>query len=254
MSDLSPARRCLAALDLTDLSDAADEASLDALCDRAQTIYGPVAAICVWPRFVERARSRLEGTGIKVATVANFPDGGEDAAALRREIEAAVDAGAEEIDVVIPWRAILEDRMETAIAALEAGREAAGATTLKWILETGELKTQDAIALAAAMAIEEGGADFLKTSTGRTPRGATPAAVETMLDVISGSGHDCGVKISGGVAEAREAAEYLAMADEAMADFKDDDELHWASPERFRLGASRLIDVLLQQIASEPKA
>lgn len=253
MSDLSPARRCLAALDLTDLSDTADEASLDALCARAQTPYGPVAAVCVWPRFVERARSRLEGTGIKVATVANFPAGGEDAAALRREVEAALDAGAEEVDVVIPWRAILDDRMEAAVATLEAGREAAGAATLKWILETGELKTPEAIALAAAMAIEEGGADFLKTSTGRVALGATPEAVETMLDVISGSGHDCGVKISGGVSEAREAADYMSMADEAMADFKDDDEAFWATPARFRLGASRLLDALIQQIASEPK-
>lgn len=253
MPDRSPARRCLAALDLTDLNDDATEADLDALCERAQTPYGPVAAVCVWPRFVSRARLLLEGAGVKVATVANFPEGGEDAVAARRQIEQAIDAGAEEIDVVIPWRAILDDRMEAAIAVLSAAREAAEGVTLKWILETGELKTPEAIALAAGMAIEEGGADFLKTSTGRTAIGATPEAVETMLDVISGSGHDCGIKISGGLREAADAAAYLAMADEAMIDFKDEDEPNWATPARFRLGASALLDALRLQIQSEPK-
>jgi deoxyribose-phosphate aldolase len=254
MSDLSPARRCLAALDLTDLADDMTEARVDALCARARTPYGDVAAVCVPARFVERARIQLDGTDVRVATVANFPAGGEDAAAVRREVEAAIDAGADEVDVVIPWRAILDDRMEAAIAVLEAAREAAGSATLKWILETGELKTQEAIALASAMAIEEGGADFLKTSTGRTPVSATPEAIETMLDVISGSGHDCGVKASGGVKEVADAVAFLTTADEAMVDFKDEDEPHWATPERFRIGASSLLDALLLQIASEPKA
>lgn len=253
MPDRSPARRCLAALDLTELSDAATEADIDALCLRAQTDYGAAAAVCVPPRFVARARSQLDGTGVRVATVANFPAGGEDARALRQEIGAAIDAGAEEIDVVMPWKAILDDRMEDAVALLSAAREEAEGLTLKWILETGELKTPDAIALAAAMAIEEGGADFLKTSTGRVATGATPEAVEILLDVISGSGHDCGIKISGGVREAADAAAYLAQADEAMADFKDEDEPYWATPARFRLGASSLLDALLLQIASEPK-
>ena len=253
MPDRSPARRCLAALDLTHLSNAATEADIDALCARALTPHGPVAAVCVPPRFVSRARTLLEGTGVRVATVANFPDGGEDAAALRREIDAALDAGAEEIDVVAPWRAILDDRMESAVALLAAGREAAEGVTLKWILETGELKTPQAIALAAGMAIEEGGADFLKTSTGTTATGASPQAVEIMLDVISGSGHDCGVKVSGGVREAADAAAYLAMAEEAMADFKDEDEPHWATPARFRIGASALLDALILQIESEPR-
>lgn len=253
MPDRSPARRCLAALDLTELSDAATEADIDALCLRAQTDYGAVAAVCVPPRFVARARSQLDGTGVRVATVANFPEGGEDARALRQEIGAAIDAGAEEIDVVMPWKAILDDRMEDAVALLSAAREEAEGLTLKWILETGELKTPDAIALAAAMAIEEGGADFLKTSTGRVATGATPEAVEILLDVISGSGHDCGIKISGGLREAADAAAYLAQADEAMADFKDEDEPYWATPARFRLGASSLLDALLLQIASEPK-
>jgi deoxyribose-phosphate aldolase len=252
MPDRSPARRCLAALDLTNLSNAATDADIDALCARALTPYGPVAAVCVPPRFVSRARTLLEGTGIRVATVANFPEGGEDAAALRREIDAAIDAGAEEIDVVTPWRAILDDRMESAVALLAAGREAAEGVTLKWILETGELKAPEAIALAAGMAIEEGGADFLKTSTG-TGAGASPEAVEIMLDVISGSGHDCGIKISGGVREAADAVAYLAMAEEAMADFRDEDEPHWASPSRFRIGASALLDALTLQIESEPR-
>jgi deoxyribose-phosphate aldolase len=252
MSDLSPARRCLAALDLTDLSDHANEASLDALCDRAQTPFGPVAAVCVWPHFVARARSLLEGTGVKVATVANFPAGGEDQIALRQEIERAVDEGADEIDVVAPWRAILDGRMETAVALLRTAREASGGATLKIILETGELKTPEAIALAAGMAIEAGGADFLKTSTGKTAVAATPEAVETMLSVIGGSGHDCGLKISGGVREASEAAAYLALVDRRMDAFASEDETHWGTPARLRFGASALLDALITQIESEP--
>lgn len=254
MSDLSPARRCLAALDLTDLSDHANEASLDALCERAQTPFGEVAAVCVWPRFVARARSRLEGTGVRVATVANFPAGDEDEIALRKEIEAAVDEGAEEIDVVAPWRAILDGRMETAVALLRAAREASGGATLKIILETGELKAPEAIALAAGMAIEEGGADFLKTSTGTTPVSATPEAVDAMLSVIAGSGHDCGIKISGGVREAEQAAAFLDLVDRRMDALRDEDAAHWATPERFRIGASALLDALVTQIESEPRS
>jgi deoxyribose-phosphate aldolase len=145
--------------------------------------------------------------------------------------------------------------MESAVAVLQAAREATGSATLKIILETGELKTAEAIALAAGMAIEEGGADFLKTSTGKTPISATPAAVAILLDVIIGSGRDVGLKISGGVREAADAALYLDMVDAAMDDTLDEDEgPHWATPERFRFGASALLDALLIQIGSEPKA
>jgi deoxyribose-phosphate aldolase len=250
----SLARRALAALDLTNLSDDCTAQQVAALCAKAVTPYGPVAAVCVWPRFVAEAKGALEGTGVKVATVVNFPAGGDDVAALRAEIEAALFAGADEIDMVIPWRDILADRMERAVAILQAGREAAGSATLKVILETGELKTAEAIALAAGMAIEEGGADFLKTSTGKTPVSATPAAAAILLDVIRGSGRDVGLKISGGVREAADAALYLDMVDSAMDDAMEEEGEHWATPERFRIGASALLDALLTQIESEPKA
>lgn len=252
MSDHSPARRALAALDLTDLAEDTSEAKTDALCARASTPFGSVAAVCVWPRFVARAKEFLGDSRVKVATVANFPAGGEDAVAVREEIARALADGADEIDVVIPWRAILDDRPEIAIEVLRAAREAAGSATLKVILETGELGSAGAIALAAGIAIEEGGADFLKTSTGKTPVSATPAAVAILLDVIAGSGRDVGLKISGGVRTVEDAALYLDMVDSMMDETIEDGEGHWAVPGRFRIGASSLLEALLIQIGSEP--
>lgn len=232
------ARRTLGLLDLTDLGDNSSQQSVEDLCRRAVTPHGSVAAVCIWPQFVEPARRQLTGTGVRVATVSNFPDGRPDAMAAAAQTMAAFDDGADEVDVVIPWRSILSGDHAVAVelvsdckAKVPSGRK------LKVILETGELGTGSMIETASRIAIEAG-ADFIKTSTGKVPVNATPEAARTMISAICNAGKNVGFKAAGGIRTARDAAAYLKIADEVMG-------THWASPETFRFGASGLLDDLL---------
>lgn len=248
MSDASLAARALALLDLTELSDTADAAGLAALCAKAVSTPGPVAAICIWPRFVAQARAILGNSPVRIATVVNFPDGGTDVDAVVAETKAALAAGADEIDLVLPWRAYLSTHHQepagTLIAhsvMLWAMREACEGKTLKVILETGEYPDLDAIRGASELAIAAG-ADFIKTSTGKTAHSASPRAVRTMLEVIAKADRPVGLKPSGGIRTLADAAAYLALADEIMGP-------DWARPETFRFGASGLHQVLADVIA-----
>ena len=241
------ARRALASLDLTDLSDACSFESAASLVARARTPHGPVAAVCLWPQYVSMARERLRGSGVAVATVINFPAGGEDIERVVDDIPEASRDGADEIDLVSPGRALkrgderlARDMIGAARAAIPAGRR------LKTILETGELTDPGLIARASDIAIDAG-ADFLKTSTGKTPVSATPAAARVMLERIRACGKPVGFKASGGVRSLADAAIYLGLADEIMGPT-------WASPATFRFGASGLLDALLADIAAEPPA
>jgi deoxyribose-phosphate aldolase len=155
------ARLALACLDLTSLNDADTEAGIARLCERAQGPHGRSAAVCVWPRFAAFARARLPAA-VRVAAVANFPDGSADTERALRDTRAIVDAGAQEVDVVMPWR-----DLDAAPALLAAVRRAAEGLTLKVILETGELQHEAPIRRACAIGLDAG-ADFLKTSTGKT--------------------------------------------------------------------------------------
>ena len=238
MTDLgSAAARALACLDLTDLDDACDDAAIDALCRRARTPHGPVAAVCVWPRFVARCRAALAGSGIHVATVVNFPSGDEDVIAVRNMTRQAMIDGADEIDMVVPWRALAAGRPEAVAATVYEVRDAAGRRQLKAILETGELKDPALIRSAADQAIA-GGADILKTSTGKVAVNATPEAAEILLAAIRDSGRPVGLKPAGGVRTTAEAAAYLELCDRMMG-------AGWATPARFRIGASGLLTALL---------
>lgn len=241
MSDAALARRAIRLLDLTDLSDEAGEAGLEALCKRALMPPGPVAAICIWPRFVAKARRLLAGTPVRIATVVNFPSGEEPVAEVATGIAAALAEGADEVDLVLPWRRMLEGDVAAAQTMLQAARAACGDSTLKIILETGEYHDQAEVKAAAELAIAAG-ADFIKTSTGKTARSATPEAARTMLGVIATCGRPVGLKPSGGIRSLADAALYLSLADEIMGP-------HWATPQSFRFGASGLHQVLLDAAA-----
>jgi deoxyribose-phosphate aldolase len=230
------ARLALRCLDLTTLNDSDTEADIGRLCERACGAAGTVAAVCVWPRLAAFARQRLDAS-VAVAAVANFPAGGTDVRATLREVAGIVDAGAQEVDLVLPWR-LLQAGDETATRALlRAVRESAGGIVLKVILETGELGEPEVIARAARLALDCD-ADFLKTSTGKTRVGATPPAAEILLQAIVAhprARDRAGLKVAGGLRRVEDVVPYV----ELCARYLGEDAL---SSRRFRIGASALLD------------
>ncbi|MET0579542.1 MAG: deoxyribose-phosphate aldolase [Ilumatobacteraceae bacterium] len=233
-TDQALARRAIRLIDLTDLADDTDEGSADALCARA--VRAGVAAVCVWPRFVARCARQLDGSGVRVATVVNFPAGTDPPDAVGAMTATALTDGADEIDVVLPYGAWLGGDLDRAAAVLGVVRTEAGSRTVKVIIETGELPDRAAIDRAAHFAIANG-ADFVKTSTGKTSVSATPEAAEIVLEAIEVSGRPVGFKASGGIRTLGDAASYLELADRIMGP-------EWATPDTFRFGASGLLDAL----------
>jgi deoxyribose-phosphate aldolase len=231
------AARALACLDLTNLEEDCDEAAIEALCDRARTPHGDVAAVCIWPDFVAQARSALANTGVRIATVVNFPAGDDAIEDVRSEARLALGDGADEIDLVVPWRMIEWGHPEAVAATVREIKDICGPATLKAILETGELGDPVHIRRAADEALA-GGADFLKTSTGKAKVNATPEAAEILLGAIRDSGRDAGLKPAGGVRTTADAALYLDLCDRMMGEA-------WTTPAHFRIGASGVLAALL---------
>ncbi len=233
MSAVEAARIALACLDLTSLNDSDDAAAIDALCRRALTPWGPVAAVCVWPRFVAQARQALPRT-VAVAAVANFPDGALDLERALADTRGIVEAGGDEVDLVLPWRAMLAGEVAAA-ANLVAAVRAACPGRLKLIIESGELP--DAAAIAQASAIGLGaGVDFLKTSTGKTAHGASLDAARVMLQAIAAPPRRAtvGFKASGGIRSVADATAYVSLVRETLGAAA-------LTPARLRFGASSLL-------------
>ena len=178
----------LSLLDLTNLKEDCTPEQIAALCQRAHTDYGNTAAICIWPRFVAQARAAFgKEHAIRIATVVNFPSGDLDVATVVAETEAAIRDGADEIDLVIPYRKFIAGDEAAVSEMVAAVRKACAAPVLlKVILETGELKDKALIRRASEIAIAEG-ADFIKTSTGKVAVNATLEAADIMLQAIRDS-------------------------------------------------------------------
>ncbi len=241
MSDAQIAERALRCLDLTDLTETCTDQAIDTLCKKALDPRGPVAAVCVWPQFVKRAQENLKGSPVRIATVVNFPAGGEDVSRVTDDVQEALSDGANEIDLVLPYNAVRRGELAVATDMTEAVRELVDqGRLLKVILETGELKDPSLIETASRLAIEAG-ADFIKTSTGKMPVSATPEAAEIMLNAIKVSGRPVGLKPSGGIRTVVDAKTYLDLADRIMGP-------GWATPRTFRIGASSVYDALIAAI------
>jgi deoxyribose-phosphate aldolase len=231
------AARLLSLLDLTSLGEDDTPEHIRTLCAAARSAKKLPAAVCVYPEHITTARDALAGTNVHVATVVNFPDGGDDAQRIAREARRAIAAGANEIDMVLPWRALRAGDAARARAGVDACRIACGdGIALKLILETGELGTPDLIRAACAIGLDAG-VDFLKTSTGKVRVNATLEAAAVMLDAIAARGGHCGFKAAGGIRTLEDAEKYLALAERRLG-------ADWITPAHLRIGASTLFDAI----------
>ena len=229
------AQLALSCLDLTSLNAQDTEADIARLCERAQSPFGPVAAVCVWPRLAAFARRQLPAH-IAVAAVANFPDGSADIARAVSDTSDIVQSGAQEVDVVLPYAQLRAGNDKAVAQLLSAVRAACPNLLLKVILETGELKDPTLIAHASRLSLDAG-ADFLKTSTGKTPVSATPEAARLLLEAIAANSNAVnrvGFKPSGGIRTVADAAVYMALTTELLGP-------QALNPKRFRLGASSVL-------------
>ncbi len=241
------ATRALSLLDLTNLKDDCTPEQIVSLCAKAQTAFGPTAAICIWPRFVMQARTLLgPNSPVRIATVVNFPAGDAKIEDVLAETRDAVADGADDIDLVIPYRALMAGNEQAVTDMVTAVKAACGSAILKTILETGELKDKSLIRKASDLSIAAG-ADFIKTSTGKVGVNATLEAADIMLQAIRDSRKKVGFKPAGGIANVMDASLYLRLADTIMGE-------DWAIPSTFRFGASGLLDDIVAVLSGERSA
>jgi deoxyribose-phosphate aldolase len=241
-------------MDLTTLEGSDTVGKIVAICAKAvrpdplDPTIPPVAAVCLYPQLVPVALDHLQGTGVKVASVAGgFPSGLGPLDARLQEIRHVAETGAHEIDIVLNRSLFLGGSYAQAFEELVAAREAAGAAHLKVILETGELGSYDRVRQASMLAMAAG-ADFIKTSTGKIGTNATlPVALcmlEAARDFFLDTGRPVGIKVAGGVRTAKQAIQYLVLVRETLGP-------DWMTPDRFRIGASSLLNDVLMQIEKE---
>lgn len=265
-SKVAALRLAISMTDLTTLEGADTPERVRTLCDRARhpipgTFNPPipnVAAVCVYPSMIAAARERLEGSSINIASVATaFPSGQSPLELRLAEVAAAVEAGADEIDMVINRGAFLAGRYDEVQDEIAAVKRTCGDAHLKIILETGELGTLDRVRLASDLALEaalsepadaggcEPGEVFIKTSTGKISPAATMPVVLVMLEAIRdrwlATGEMVGMKPAGGIRTAKSAIHHLVMLRETLGDA-------WLTPGLYRFGASSLLDDLGRQI------
>jgi len=249
--ELAMCKTIIGCIDLTTLEGTDNTEKVTKLCETAVSFRDDkrgipaTASVCVYPRFVALAKSKLQGTGVKVASVAGaFPAGQLPIELKVAEVSYAVAQGADEIDMVISRGSFLEGRYQEVYDEICAIRKACEGKILKVILETGELQTPQNIFRASQLAIHAG-ADFLKTSTGKIAVNATPEAFWVMMFAIRQHFHDhgkrVGIKVAGGVSTPEQAYTYLHIWRQNMGK-------EWLTPELFRVGTSRLAGKLSEKI------
>jgi deoxyribose-phosphate aldolase len=262
-SKLFALRLAIRMCDLTTLEGADTEEKVRRLCSRARNPYTPtagmpdaervaappVAAVCVYPTFIAVAKDALQGTDIKVAAVGTaFPSGQYPFHLRLADVKWAIREGADEIDMVINRGAFLQGDYRRVYDEIARVKDACGARVhLKVILETGELGDYDAIRRASHIALMAG-ADFIKTSTGKVQPAATLPATLVMLEAIrdfyDATGRAVGMKPAGGIRTAKDAIRYLVLLHETLG-------ADWLTPDRFRFGASSLLNDLLRQLVKQ---
>lgn len=227
--------RLLATLDHTSLGEDDTPALIETLCRDAAAVLPYPAAVCVYPEHVSTARRSLDAADarqVAVATVVNFPDGSNNPGRALRETRRALAAGADEVDLVFPWRAYVGGDREAGPLMVQQCKECCGARALKVILETGELG-DPLLIREMCLAALDAGADYIKTSTGKGRTGATPEAAAVILARLQERGRG-GFKAAGGIRTIEQAMRYLELADRICG-------AGWANAARFRIGASSIL-------------
>lgn len=251
MDEQQTFRFILGCIDLTTLEGTDNRAVVEDLCQRAldfrdETRNIPsTAAVCVYPPFVSVAKAYLQGSGVRVASVAGaFPAGQAPIEVKLAEVRYALEQGADEIDMVISRGKFLEGNTQEVLEEIRAIRALCTEATLKVILETGELKTPRNV-YAAAMLAMNAGADFIKTSTGKIPVNATPEAFVVMMDAIQDyykqTGRMVSIKPAGGISDPDTAKSFVVLLANVLGE-------KWLSNRAFRIGASRLANKVLDRI------
>lgn len=260
-SKVSGLELALSMLDLTTLEGADTPERVRSLCAKAvrpwsrdEEVLGhrlpSVAAVCVYPRLVALAAELLAGSGVKVASVATaFPSGQSSLKVRLADTQEAIAAGADEIDMVISRGAFLAGRLDEVAEEIREVAQVCGPACLKVILETGELVTLDNVRRASDIAIgclRPG--DFIKTSTGKVQPAATMDVTLVMLEAIRDAhrtgGPAIGMKPAGGIRDAKTSLHYLVMLKETLGDA-------WLTADRFRIGASSVLNDILRQLARQ---
>lgn len=255
LSKIAGLKLAISMIDLTTLEGKDTKGKVLQLCYKAVHPHDSlkdiptVAAVCVYPSYVKIAKKVLEGSDVKVASVATaFPSGQSSLDAKLTETKFAVDQGADEIDMVISRGQFLAGNYQYVYDEIVSVKEACGNAHLKVILETGELDTLDNVRKASEIAMFAG-ADFIKTSTGKIQPAATLQVTYVMLEAIKDfylrTGKMIGMKPAGGISTAKMALQYLVMLNEVLGG-------KWMNKNYFRFGASSLVnDILMQLVKTE---
>ena len=253
-SKIRALKLALSMIDLTTLEGKDSLGKVRQLCYKAAHLHDQfsnlpqVAAVCVYPNMVDVAKKTLEGSSIKIAAVATaFPSGMTTLEAKLNEVKSVVDAGVDEVDMVMSRGRFLQGDYSYVFDEVAKVKNTCGQAHLKVILETGELVTLDNVRKASDLAMDAG-ADFIKTSTGKVKPAATPPVVLVMLEAIRDfykrTGKIVGMKPAGGISTAKLAIQYLVMVRETLGK-------EWLTPDRFRFGASSLANDILMQIVKQ---
>ena len=253
-SKIRALKLALSMIDLTTLEGKDSLGKVRQLCYKASHLHDQfsnlpqVAAVCMYPNMVEVAKKALKSSSIKIAAVATaFPSGMATLEAKLNEVKSVVDAGVDEVDMVMSRGRFLQGDYSYVFDEVAKVKNTCGQAHLKVILETGELVTLDNVRKASDLAMDAG-ADFIKTSTGKVKPAATPPVVLVMLEAIRDfykrTGKIVGMKPAGGISTAKKSLQYLVMLKETLGD-------EWMNKELFRFGASRLANDILMQLEKQ---
>lgn len=238
MTEYAMAQQALAVMDLTSLNDDDSTEQITALIKSIDKRYVPPAAICVFPQFIAHSKKKLLDRNlqhVKVATVTNFPEGEQAIESVLRATEHALNEGADEIDLVLPYKQLLAGDPDTPWQYVYSSKELCrNKAVLKVIIESGQLQSPHLIEQATEIAVLAG-ADFVKTSTGKVPINATLDATKVILETIKKTKKEAGFKAAGGVKTVAVAQQYISLAEEIMGPA-------WVCSQHFRLGASSLLE------------